>query len=68
MDAEEARAELDLELIETPRGDYDAVILAVGHDQFRSLGADAIRGFCGPDGVLYDATYSLPSELVDGRL
>ena len=68
VNPEEARRELDLELIDAPSGDYDAVILAVGHRAFRELGADEIRGFCRSDGVLYDATYSLPSEAVDGRL
>ncbi len=68
VSAEEARRDLQLELIEAPRGNYDAVILAVGHDQFRTLGAEAIRGLCRDGGVLYDTTYILPSELVDGRL
>ncbi|MEE4192327.1 MAG: nucleotide sugar dehydrogenase [Halieaceae bacterium] len=68
VNEEEARTEFGVDLISAPANNYDAVILAVGHDQFRSLGADSIRAYCRPDGVLYDATYILPSERVDGRL
>ncbi len=68
VDAEEAQRDLGLELVEAPAGNYEAVILAVGHDAFRSLGAEQIRAYCREGGVLYDATYILPSELVDGRL
>lgn len=68
VSVEEARQDLGIELISEPGGSYDAVILAVGHDQFRTLGAETIRGYCRTGGVLYDTTYLLPSTLVDGRL
>jgi UDP-N-acetyl-D-galactosamine dehydrogenase len=68
VDPEEARHDLGLELIDAPSGNYDAVILAVGHSAFAELGAQRIRGYCGKGGVLYDATYLLPSTIVDGRL
>lgn len=68
VNPEDARRDLGLELIEEPSGNYDAVILAVGHNAFKSLGADKIRGYCRGGGVLYDATYLLPSDAVDGRL
>jgi UDP-N-acetyl-D-galactosamine dehydrogenase len=68
VDRREAKEELGLELVEHPKGAYDAVILAVGHDCFRDLGCEAIRGLCGKQGVLYDATYLLPSAEVDGRI
>ena len=67
VDPAEARRELGLELIEKPAGQYDAVILAVGHQEFKALG-QSIRDYCNGDGVLYDATYSLRAEDVDGRL
>ncbi|QHI70182.1 Vi polysaccharide biosynthesis UDP-N-acetylglucosamine C-6 dehydrogenase TviB [Tichowtungia aerotolerans] len=47
---------------------YDAVILAVAHDEFREMGAGAIRTLMKPDGVLYDIKYVFPKESVDGRL
>jgi UDP-N-acetyl-D-galactosamine dehydrogenase len=68
VDPEEAERELGLTLIEAPSGQYDAVILAVGHEVFRDLGEETVRAHCRDGGVLYDATYSLPSGAVDGRL
>lgn len=64
----EAMHELGFELLDAPGADYDAVILAVGHDCFRDLGHAAIRALCQKTGVLYDATYLLPGTKVDGRL
>jgi len=69
VDAEEAREEYALELVEAPgKGAYDVVIIAVAHDEFRALGAEGIRAFCKDTSVLYDIKYVLPSELVDDRL
>jgi UDP-N-acetyl-D-galactosamine dehydrogenase len=46
VDAGEALHEYGISLCERPRqGRYDGIILAVAHDEFTSLGADAIRGF-----------------------
>ncbi len=47
---------------------YDAVVLAVSHDEFKKMGADAIRGLLVESGVLYDIKYILPKTAVDGRL
>ncbi|BCX82648.1 UDP-N-acetyl-D-galactosamine dehydrogenase [Methylomarinovum caldicuralii] len=67
--ADEAREELGIELIERPEpGRYDAIILATGHDQFREMGAEAIRAFGKPNAVLFDVKGILPKEQVDGRL
>jgi len=68
VNVDEAERELGIRLIESFESDYDAVVLAVGHDCFRDLGAGKIRALCKNGGVLYDATYLLPSEAVDGRL
>jgi UDP-N-acetyl-D-galactosamine dehydrogenase len=69
VDPEEAVAEYGLKLVTEPaRGAYDAVIIAVAHDQFRDAVNYDLRGFCKPDGVLYDVKYLLPAEAVDGRL
>ena len=69
VDDAEARHEYDIAPIaEVEQGVYDAVIVAVGHDQFRALGVQGIRAFCKPDAVLYDVKYVLPRESVDGRL
>ena len=66
---DEARAELGVELIDRPEtGRYDAIILATGHDQFRDMGAAAIRRFGKPGAVLFDVKGILPKTEVDGRL
>jgi UDP-N-acetyl-D-galactosamine dehydrogenase len=70
VDADEAQHEYGLMPIEAPeQGAYDAVVLAVGHDEFRALGGEGVRGFGKPDAsVVYDVKYVLPRDAVDGRL
>jgi UDP-N-acetyl-D-galactosamine dehydrogenase len=69
VDAHEAHEEYGIELTGQPGvGEYDAVILAVGHRQFAERGAAGLRALCKPDGVLYDVKYLLPADEVDGRL
>jgi UDP-N-acetyl-D-galactosamine dehydrogenase len=65
----EAEHEYALKPIEAPNnGDYDAVIIAVGHRQFTALGATGIRALGKSSSVVYDVKYVLPREAVDGRL
>ncbi|AIF48389.1 Vi polysaccharide biosynthesis UDP-N-acetylglucosamine C-6 dehydrogenase TviB [Dyella japonica] len=65
----EAEHEYALSPIGAPdQGNYDAVIIAVGHRQFADLGAEGIRAFGKPSSVVYDVKYILPREAVDGRL
>jgi UDP-N-acetyl-D-galactosamine dehydrogenase len=47
---------------------YDAIILAVKHEQFIQMGAEAIRLLGKEQHVLYDIKYLLPANQVDGRL
>jgi len=49
-------------------GGYDAVIVAVGHQQFLAMGAIGIRALGKPASVLYDVKCLLPRDAVDGRL
>jgi len=68
-DPADALAEYGLRLVGEPApGAYDAVIVAVAHDQFRRQGADAIRALVKPAGVIFDVKHLLPREAVDGRL
>jgi len=68
-DADEAREEYGIELVAQPRHDaYDAVVLAVAHDQFRALGAEGARAFGKPHALLYDIKSLYPREEVDARL
>ncbi|NGX17000.1 Vi polysaccharide biosynthesis UDP-N-acetylglucosamine C-6 dehydrogenase TviB [Wenzhouxiangella sp. XN24] len=69
VDADEARHEYGIELAAEPQhGAYDAVVLAVAHDQFRALGAAGVRGYGRADAVVYDIKHVLPADAVDGRL
>ena len=68
VDADEAKHEYGLSLCRPGEGEYDAVIVAVGHEEFRKLGAAGIRAHGKPGAVLYDVKYVLPREAVDGRL
>jgi UDP-N-acetyl-D-galactosamine dehydrogenase len=47
---------------------YDAVIVAVGHEQFAAMGPVGVRAFGKAASVIYDVKCLLPREAVDGRL
>jgi len=69
VDPEEAVHEYGLELVRTPeQGRYDAVILAVAHDQFVKMGAGQIRALGKSNSVLYDLKYVLSPQESDLRL
>lgn len=50
---------------ELPSGRFDVVILAVAHDEFRSIDLDMLKKEIS---VVYDVKGFLPRETVDGRL
>jgi UDP-N-acetyl-D-glucosamine/UDP-N-acetyl-D-galactosamine dehydrogenase len=69
VDTQEAEHEYDLTLVKKPKdAGYDAVILAVAHQQFRQLGANGIRAFGKTAHVLYDLKYVLSVDQSDLRL
>lgn len=47
---------------------YDAVLLAVAHDEFVEMGAQAIRQLVNKKGIIFDIKGLLPADLVDERL
>lgn len=56
-------------LINEPEiGQYDAIILAVAHDQIKAMGIDKIRTFAKATHVIYDVKSIFPKDQVDGRL
>ena len=66
---EEAQDEYGLSLTtEHKQNNYDAIILAVGHNEFKEMGAEKIRAQGKAEHVLYDLKYVLPKESVDIRL
>ncbi|WP_448556519.1 Vi polysaccharide biosynthesis UDP-N-acetylglucosamine C-6 dehydrogenase TviB [Thalassotalea montiporae] len=66
---EEAQEEYGIKLTAEPKkGDYDAVILAVAHDEFKAMGAEQIHALGKATHVLYDLKCVLPKDQVDMRL
>ena len=69
VNADEAEHEYGLRPIAEPQtGVYDAIIVAVGHRQFREAGIAKLRSWGKPGAIVYDVKYLLPREEVDGRL
>lgn len=66
---QEAAREYGISLTKEPKSShYDAIILAVGHDDFKELGVDRIRQFGKKEHILYDLKYVLSKQSVDMRL
>lgn len=70
INLQEAKKEYGLDcLSEIPKTvKYSAIILAVGHQEFLTLGADGIKGFGKAGAVIYDVKSILPIGTADGRL
>ena len=67
--AEAAVEEYGLELTSDLKAEhYDAIILAVGHDEFKELGPRNVRALGKGNHVLYDLKYVLDKKDVDMRL
>jgi len=65
----DARHEYGLELTSAPaEGVYDAIVLAVAHQQFAELGEAKIRALGRPGAVLFDVKALLPKGAADLRL
>jgi UDP-N-acetyl-D-galactosamine dehydrogenase len=70
VDVDEAQSEFGLTCLEqmTSFGQYSAIILAVGHNQFKELGEKSIRAFGQPNAIIFDVKSVLPMGAADGRL
>jgi len=68
-DKEEILSEYDIQIVNDERQikqyHYDAVILAVAHEQFLSMD---IKSLLNENGVIYDVKGVLDKQIVDGRL
>ena len=64
-DATEVEHEYQLKLASAPGTSYDAIVLAVGHDEFRTLSWDTLRT---PRTVVYDVKGILDKSLITARL
>lgn len=69
VSSEEAQQEYNVTPTSTPVNEnYDAIILAVAHQQFKELGSQAIRKLGKEKHVLYDLKYLFPADESDLRL
>jgi UDP-N-acetyl-D-glucosamine/UDP-N-acetyl-D-galactosamine dehydrogenase len=69
VDKDQALKEYGIKPIEQPsKNKYDAIVLAVAHDNFLNLTIEQIRSFGKDNHVIYDLKYVLDKTEVDGRL
>ena len=69
VDMAEAQHEYDITPVQNlEQGQYDAVILAVAHEQFKDMGVDVIRELGKPEHILYDLKYIFEQSESDLRL
>jgi UDP-N-acetyl-D-glucosamine/UDP-N-acetyl-D-galactosamine dehydrogenase len=69
VDGAEARHEYGIRPVRAPKArQYDAVVLAVAHREFRELGVAKIRRLAKRHHVLYDIKHVFSRADVDGRL
>ena len=69
IDKKEAKKEFNIDLLDRPeKGKYDAIILAVAHDDFKELSLKEIKSYGTSNHVLYDVKYLFKQSDVDGRL
>jgi UDP-N-acetyl-D-glucosamine/UDP-N-acetyl-D-galactosamine dehydrogenase len=69
VDKDEAIHEYNIKPIEQPvEGKYDAILLAVAHNEFKELSVEKIRAYGKDNHVLYDIKYLLKANESDGRL
>lgn len=69
-DATEAQHEYGVRLLPSIQksGHYDALILAVAHDEFKQLGIKGLRSMGSENSVIFDIKGLLKKDEVDGRL
>ncbi len=69
INAEEAQHEYGITPVAAPKENhYDAILLAVAHDEFKEMGKEGLDKLTKSESVLYDLKYILPADQVDLRL
>ncbi len=69
VNKDEAMYEYNIKPIDMPvENKYDAILLAVAHDEFKELSLEQMKVFGKSNHVLYDIKYLLKADEVDGRL
>ena len=64
-DREEVKQEYDLELVQKIGNNYDSILLAVAHNEFRELNWESFKN---AGAVIYDLKWLLDPTLTDARL
>jgi len=69
VNKQEALHEYGVEVIDQPKqASYEGVIVAVAHNEFKSLGIEGIKALAMPTHVVYDLKYIIDANSVDIRL
>ena len=64
----EAVHEYGINLCQPEPGVYDAIIVAVGHSQYKQMGIDVIKSYGKPNALIYDLKYLFDKSETDLRL
>jgi UDP-N-acetyl-D-galactosamine dehydrogenase len=68
-DQAQALREYGVALVAQPEpGCYDAIVVAVAHEEFRLLGVEGLRRLANGRAVIYDIKGMFPKEAIDARL
>lgn len=69
-DSDEAQHEYEVSLLSAmpDPGQYEAVVVAVAHDEFKTSGITSLRSLASANGVVYDIKGLFGKDEVDGRL
>jgi len=68
-DIDEVHAEYGITLVDPPRSEfYDAIVVAVGHHQFKAWSQADLVQYAKPAHVVYDIKHLFEPKWVDGRL
>jgi len=69
VNADEAKSIFDIDMIVSLEPDrYDAIIICVGHNEFREIGIQKLRSRCKENSVIFDVKSVFKKADVDGRL
>ncbi len=70
VDKKEAKDEYGIDCLNMIPKDikYDAIVVAVAHDDFKKINNDDIKSLCEKNGVIVDCKSILPKNIIDMRL
>jgi UDP-N-acetyl-D-glucosamine/UDP-N-acetyl-D-galactosamine dehydrogenase len=69
VNREEAEALYNVRMVEhLAQGRYEAVVVAVSHQQFITLDPATLRSYCREHAVIYDVKHALQENLADASL